>query len=115
MGGDIKPNYQVYFWENEAGKKPVAEWLKSLPRDDRLYLGGLLRDLAFDGPFARPKVFKHLDRKLWEMRDLRKGPGYRIYFGFDGESVCIVLQAGNKGSQKRDIELAIERLEDLER
>jgi len=111
---DPKPNFEVYFWANDGGKKPVAEWMKKLPLKDRLYLGGLLRDLAFDGPSSRPNSFKHLDGALWEIRDLRKGPGFRIYFGFDGESICIVVNSGNKSSQSRDIVLAKDRLKEIE-
>jgi hypothetical protein len=85
--------------------------MKGLTVADRIYLGDLLRDLAHGGPRARPKVFKHLAGLLWECRDLRSpGPGFRIYFGFDGEVICIVVAAGNKSSQSRDIATAKKRL-----
>ena len=77
-------------------------------------MGGLLRDHAYDGPAARPKSFKRLDVRLWEIRDLRKGVGYRIYFGLEGDAICIVLHSGDKGSQERDIKLAKKRLVELE-
>ncbi len=104
--------YRVKFWTNQAGVKPVAKWLKSLKNeDDREYLGDLLRELACDGPFYHPRVFKHLEKSLWEIKDLRSpGPGFRIYFGFDGKYICLVVAAGDKKSQKRDIELAKSRL-----
>ena len=108
------PYYKVYFWTSQSGKKPVAEWLKALPKEDKLYLGNLIKDLAYDGPYARPKCFKHFKQALWEIRDLRKGAGYRIYFGFDGESICLVVHAGSKKSQDRDIELALERIKSVE-
>lgn len=34
------------------------------------------------------------------------GPGYRIYFGHDGNILIILLCSGSKKSQKKDIELA---------
>jgi putative addiction module killer protein len=34
------------------------------------------------------------------------GPGYRIYFGKDGETVVILLAGGTKKRQQRDIEAA---------
>ena len=36
------------------------------------------------------------------------GPGYRLYFGRDGERVVILLGGGTKKRQQRDIEAAIE-------
>jgi putative addiction module killer protein len=34
------------------------------------------------------------------------GPGYRVYFGKDGETVVILLGGGTKKRQQRDIETA---------
>jgi putative addiction module killer protein len=40
------------------------------------------------------------------------GPGYRIYFGKDGESVVILLGGGTKQRQQQDIMAAQERWQD---
>lgn len=40
-----------------------------------------------------------------EMR-IHYGPGYRIYFVRNGATVYVLLNGGDKGSQKRDIERA---------
>ncbi len=34
------------------------------------------------------------------------GPGYRVYFGQDGEELVILLAGGTKHRQQNDIELA---------
>lgn len=39
------------------------------------------------------------------------GPGYRVYFGEDGDDV-ILLAGGHKGNQQSDISSAIKRWED---
>ena len=36
------------------------------------------------------------------------GPGYRVYFGRDGETLIILLAGGTKARQQRDIESARE-------
>jgi putative addiction module killer protein len=109
----VKSLYSVLFWKSSNGHKPVADWLKSLSTKDKVYLAGLFQDLAKDGPSSRPKVFKHLDGCLWEIRDLRSpGPGFRVYFGFDGSTFVVVVASGTKDSQSRDIELAKERLKE---
>ena len=111
----VKSNYSLFFWVNESGQKPVAEWMKELPSKDKVYFAGLFRDLATDGPTSRPKAFKHLEGALWEVRDLRRpGPGYRVYFVFDGHSIVVVVAAGNKDSQERDINLAKQRLKEIQ-
>ena len=35
------------------------------------------------------------------------GPGYRVYFGKDGETLVILLGGGTKKRQQRDIEAAL--------
>ena len=35
------------------------------------------------------------------------GPGYRIYFGRDGDALIILLGGGTKVRQQRDIETAV--------
>jgi putative addiction module killer protein len=40
------------------------------------------------------------------------GPGYRVYFGKDGEQIVILLGGGTKQRQQKDIRLALDRWED---
>lgn len=40
------------------------------------------------------------------------GPGYRVYFGKDGEAIVILLAGGAKKRQQRDIESAQARWQD---
>lgn len=40
------------------------------------------------------------------------GPGYRVYFGRDGDTLIILLAGGSKKRQQRDIEAAKERWRD---
>ncbi len=54
-------------------------------------------------PHSRP-----LGDGLFELRDRRYG--YRIYYGFSGKHLIILLAAGNKTSQERDMKIARERL-----
>ena len=43
------------------------------------------------------------------------GPGYRIYFGKDGEKLVILLGGGTKRRQHRDISAAIANWQDYKR
>lgn len=52
---------------------------------------------------------KQLGRGVSELR-IDTGPGYRVYFAMVGE-VVLLLNAGDKSSQQRDIEAARAMLE----
>jgi putative addiction module killer protein len=43
------------------------------------------------------------------------GPGYRIYFGKDGEEIVVLLGGGTKRRQQHDISMARERWADYRR
>jgi putative addiction module killer protein len=43
------------------------------------------------------------------------GPGYRVYFGRDGDALVILLSGGTKQRQQRDIEAAQVMWEDYRR
>ncbi len=40
------------------------------------------------------------------------GPGYRVYLGFDGDTIIVILAGGDKSSQSKDIEAAKARWND---
>ncbi len=50
---------------------------------------------------------KHIKGRLYELR-LFFGPGYRIYFGKDGNSLIVLLAGGDKNSQEKDIRVALQ-------
>jgi putative addiction module killer protein len=43
------------------------------------------------------------------------GPGYRVYFGKDGDTLVILVAGGSKKRQERDIAAAQERWKDYKR
>ena len=43
------------------------------------------------------------------------GPGYRVYFGKDGQDIAILVGGGTKKRQQRDIEHAQECWKDFKR
>jgi len=88
-----------------------AEWRAGL-RDTvaRKRIGARIDRLAF-GNFGDAKA---VGDKLFELR-LDFGPGYRIYFVRDGDTVVILLCGGDKSSQQRDIDKARALAKELEK
>ena len=89
-------------YQTAEGRFPFSEWIEGL-RDVR----------------GRAILRKRLNRiRLGNLGDCRSvghgirelrvdfGPGYRIYFGEDGDTVVILLCGGDKSSQPADIRRA---------
>ena len=89
------------------GDSPFGAWFDDLdPRAAAKVAIALTR--IGQGNFSNVKgvgagVFEHR---------LDFGPGYRVYFGKDGEAIVILLAGGSKQRQQRDIEAARARWQD---
>jgi putative addiction module killer protein len=108
----LKHPVQVKCWVSKSGKKPVKSWIERLDeyafkKVDKMI--GLLREL---GPSISMPHSRYLGDYLYELRDRSKGPGLRIYYTWEDDVLVILLAAGDKSSQVRDIENARKRLDD---
>lgn len=84
-------------------------WLREL-RDERATLRILTRlDSASHGNFGDCEP---VGEGVSEMR-IHYGPGYRLYYTRIGSVVYLLLSGGDKSTQKRDINCAIELARDL--
>jgi hypothetical protein len=73
----------------------------------------ILTQLKFQDVYT-PSNFFRRPRKPTEFR-IDFGPGYRVYFGKDGERLVILLAGGTKKRQQYDIGGAIANWEDYKR
>jgi putative addiction module killer protein len=85
------------------GRNPFREWLGTLDVAVRARVQA--RVLRFEQ--GNLGDHRSVGSGVWEAR-LAFGPGYRIYFGKDGESVILLLVGGAKSTQRRDIRRAQE-------
>jgi putative addiction module killer protein len=53
-----------------------------------------------------------VDGEVSELR-VNYGPGYRLYFARCGRIIVVILNAGDKSTQKRDIRRALELVSEL--
>lgn len=105
------PTLAVSFFSTEAGREPVREWLKSLPREARRAIGEDVKTVQFGWPLGMPLVRK-LERDLWEVRVRLPGGIARVFFTA-GDGQMVLLHGFIKKSQKTpadDLALAKARL-----
>jgi putative addiction module killer protein len=97
-----QPAKTVIIYREPVGNEPFSDWLNRL-RDAttrRRILQRLLR--VESGHYGD---YKPVGDGVNELR-LFFGPGYRIYFGEDGDKLVVLLNGGDKDSQGRDIQQA---------
>lgn len=56
---------------------------------------------------------KSVGESVYEMR-IDIGPGYRLYYTMRGDEIIILLVGGDKSTQQRDIDKAIEMAKEIE-
>ena len=92
---------QVLDYINAAGISPFARWREKLDATTRARVDTAIFRLEA-GNFS---AAKGAGAGIFELR-LDFGPGYRVYFGKDGETLVILLGGGTKKRQQLDIEAA---------
>ena len=92
---------ELRYYITSDGESPFSDWFKGLDMQAAAKVTTALVRLE-QGNFSRVKTVGEgvLEYKIdW-------GPGYRVYFGRDGDRLVILLTGGTKKRQQRDIEAA---------
>jgi putative addiction module killer protein len=100
----------VIEYADDSGRSPFARWFEELDARTAARVTTVLTRIG-QGNFSN---VKGVGGGVLEYR-LDFGPGYRIYFGKDGETLVILLAGGTKRRQQRDIADAHARWEDYKR
>ncbi|MCP5111962.1 MAG: type II toxin-antitoxin system RelE/ParE family toxin [bacterium] len=90
------------YYETSSGRHPCLEWLRGL-RDGKGR--GIIHTRLRRVETGNLRDCQPVGEGVYELV-IDFGPGYRVYFGEDGDTV-VLLQGGDKGSQKADIRRAI--------
>jgi putative addiction module killer protein len=104
------PTVRVLEYLDSQGRSPYARWFNGLNGAAAAKVASAIYRLA-DGNFSN---VKGVGAGVFE-RKLDFGPGYRIYFGKDGDTVVILLGGSSKQRQQDAIEAAKERWVDYRR
>lgn len=114
------PKSSILIYREEDGVIPFGRWLVAVQqRNDAafqkcLYLLKLLEE--FGSELRRPRA-DYLRDGVYELRTEVRGVNFRILYGFVGKDILLVTQGLTKKKQvpNKEIELAIERLENYRR
>jgi putative addiction module killer protein len=97
-------------YNDRQGLNPYADWFDRLNAQAAAKVATALTRLA-GGNFSN---VKGIGSGVFEIK-IDFGPGYRVYFGKDGERLVILLGGGIKKRQQHDIESAIANWQDYKR
>ena len=95
----MQQKLSVVFFRTEHGIEPVREWLISLNKADKKFIGEDIKTVQFGWPLGMPLV-KNLGQGLWEVRvNLMHKRIARIIFFMD-ENTMILVNGFIKKTQK---------------
>lgn len=89
------------------GSSPFRRWFDELDAQAAASVAVAIERLA-DGNTSNVKSISEGAAEL----KINRGPGYRVYFGWDGTTLVILLGGGTKRRQQNDIEAALRRWRD---
>jgi len=98
---------EIREYRDPGGQSPFGDWRSRLDTAARRKISVLLYRLGL-GNFSN---VKGVGSGVFESK-INFGPGYRVYFGKDGEEIVILLGGGTKQGQQSDIAQSISRWED---
>lgn len=97
-------------YNDREGRSPYGVWFDRLNAQAAAKVATALTRLA-NSNFS---TVKGVGSGVFECR-IDFGPGYRVYFGKDGERLVILLGGGTKKRQQRDIADALVNWQDYKR
>ena len=92
---------EIRYYVAQSDLQPFAAWFADLEPVARAKVTRAIVRLE-QGNFSN---VKSVGEGVLEYR-IDFGPGYRVYFGRDGEALMILLTGGTKQRQQRDIDAA---------
>jgi putative addiction module killer protein len=98
---------EVREYVDRSGHSPFGDWTDRLNREAAVKVAAALARLQ-QGNFSSAKG---VGAGVYEYR-IDFGPGYRIYFGKDGDTLVILVGGGTKKRQQSDISAAHARWQD---
>ena len=105
--------WSVGFYVEAGGANPVEEFLASLDPGAQRRFAWSIEQLRLRNTSAREPLVRHLEGRLWELREESQTNIYRIIYAFFTDQQIVLLHGFQKKTQKtprREIALAQRRL-----
>jgi putative addiction module killer protein len=99
--------YTIEIYEKRNKIRPFESWLDKQDSVIRNTIVAKLRRIGL----GNLTTCKLLGNGISEIK-IDTGPGYRIYYGIIGKKIILLLCAGHKKTQQKDIRMAIDYLND---
>lgn len=100
---EVRPR-RILKYVTESGHCPFDDWVESLKDKRTQAIVATRLNRVIQGNFG---LCRKLDGGIQELK-IDFGPGLRVYFAEDGDSIVILLCGGDKSTQSKDIEKARE-------
>ena len=104
------PSISISEYVDRAGRSAYADWFTDLDAHAAVKVTIAITRMS-QGNFSN---VKGVGSGVFENR-INFGPGYRVYFGKDGDQIIILLAGGTKKRQQHDITQAIALWEEYKR
>ncbi|MCI2430300.1 type II toxin-antitoxin system RelE/ParE family toxin [Candidatus Acetothermia bacterium] len=94
----------------------MEAWLQELPLTDRAKIAAVLAEIEELGFQAIGCDFRQVKGKLWELKIRAPSGAFRIFYVIVTGPEMILLHALRKGARKipkKDLQLAIKRMEEI--
>ena len=103
----------VVFFVDEKGSSPIREFLQNLDLKTQARFMWSIEQLRVRNVRAQEPLVRHLEGKLWELREESSTNIYRLlYFFFSGRRIVFVhgFQMKTQKTPRHEIEIALQRL-----
>ena len=102
----------IEYWHDNQSKGSLEHWFDSLTKEQFTSLAREIKLLEHYGNELKLPHSRSLGKGLFELREHRYG--YRVYYTFHPGQIIVLLDAGNKSTQEKDIIIARQRATALE-
>ena len=107
-------DWSIVFYKTDAGASPAREFLQRLDINTQRRFAWSLEQLRLRNVTARQPLVRHVEGKLWELREESATNIYCLLYAFSSGRRIVVLHGIAKKTRRlprREIDFALDRLD----